>query len=128
LVSAYAVPGQVNHTVLSYEGALRFIEQNWSLSPLTARDASANSLTSAFDFAAGPRPGTVLPPLSAASGGQLHAPHAPAAPVAVVYGFYGSSAVAGIALVILAATLPWLTRRRRAMAGARDERTGGERL
>jgi phospholipase C len=82
LVSAYAVRGQVNHTVLSYESALRFIEQNWGLSPLTARDASANDLTSAFDFAAGPRPGAVLPPLSAAPGGQLHAPHAPTAPVA----------------------------------------------
>ena len=127
LVSAYAVPGQVNHTVLGYEGALRFIEQNWGLSPLTARDASANSLTSAFDFTAGPRPGAVLPPLSAAPGGQLHAPHAPAAPVAAVYGFYGTSAAAGIALVVLAATWPWLARRRRAMADGRAARTGGER-
>jgi len=126
LVSAYAVRGQVNHAVLSYESALRFIEQNWGLSPLTARDASANSLTSAFDFATGPRPGTVLPPLSAAPAGQLRTPHAPSAPVAAVYGFYGTAAAASIALV-LAASWPRLTRRRAAMAGKRAARTGGDR-
>jgi phospholipase C len=123
LVSAYAVRGQVNHTVLSYESALGFIEENWGLSPLTARDASANSLTSAFDFATGPRPGTVLPPLSAAPGGQLHAP---AAPVAAVYGFYGISAAVIIALLVLAAKWPWLTRRRLAIAAKTAARTGGE--
>ena len=45
LVSAYARQGQVNHTVLDYTGALKFIEQNWRLPPLTARDATANSLS-----------------------------------------------------------------------------------
>jgi phospholipase C len=126
LVSAYAARGQVNHTALSYESALRFIEENWGLPPLTARDASANSLTSAFDFAAGPRPATVLPPLSAAAGGQLHAPHAPAAPAVAVYGFYGASAAVSIALVVLAASWPRLTRRRLAMAAKTAGRTGGE--
>ena len=126
LVSAYAVQGQVNHTVLRYESALRFIEENWGLSPLTPRDASANSLITAFDFAAGPRPRTVVPPLSAATGEQLHAPHAPAAPVAAVYGFYGASAAVSIALVVLAASRPWLTRRRLTMAAKRAARTGGE--
>jgi phospholipase C len=126
LVSAYAVPGQVNHTVLSYESALRFIEQNWGLSPLTARDASANSLASAFDFATGPRPGTVLSPLSAAPAGQLRTPRAPSAPAAAVYGFYGTAAAVSIALV-LAASWPRLTRRRAAMAGNRAARAGGER-
>ena len=54
LVSAYARQGQVNHTVMDYTGALKFIEQNWRLDPLAARDTQSNSLTSAFDFAAGP--------------------------------------------------------------------------
>ena len=35
LVSAYARKGQVNHTVLDYTSALKFIEQNWRLAPLT---------------------------------------------------------------------------------------------
>ena len=47
LVSAYARRGQVNHTVLDYTSALQFIEQNWRLAPLAARDAHANSLASA---------------------------------------------------------------------------------
>ena len=126
LISAYAVRGRVNHTVLSYESALRFIEENWGLSALTARDASANSLTSAFDFTTGPRPGTVLPPLSAAQGGPPPVPHAPAAPAAAVYGFYGTSAAVSIALVVLATGRPWPTRRRLAMADKRAARTGGE--
>ena len=56
LVSAYARKGQVNHTVLDYPSALKFIEQNWGLAPLNALDAHANSLSSAFDFTSGPRP------------------------------------------------------------------------
>src|SRR6185437_13820935 len=60
LVSAYARQGQVNHTVLDYTGALKFIEQNWRLGPLADRDARSNNLTSAFDFAAGPRPPVLL--------------------------------------------------------------------
>ena len=60
LVSAYARKGQVDHTVLDYTSALKFIEQNWGLAPLAARDAHANSLSSAFDFAAGPRPPVLL--------------------------------------------------------------------
>ena len=60
LVSAYARKGQVNHTVLDYTSALKFIEQNWGLAPLTALDAHANSLSSAFNFASGPRPPVLL--------------------------------------------------------------------
>jgi phospholipase C len=60
LVSPYARRGQVNHTVLDYTGALKFIEQNWRLAPLAARDAHSNSLTSALNFAAGPRPPVLL--------------------------------------------------------------------
>src|SRR5258705_2075363 len=61
LVSAYARPGQINHTPLDYTSALRFIEENWGVPALTARDASAASLTSAFDFGAA-RPATVIAP------------------------------------------------------------------
>ena len=60
LVSGYARKGQVNHTVLDYTSALKFIEQNWRLAPLTALDAHANSLSSAFDFASGPRAPVLL--------------------------------------------------------------------
>jgi len=61
LVSAYAKQGSIDATLSDPESALRFIEQNWGLAPLTNRDADANSLAGAFDFAAGPRPARLLP-------------------------------------------------------------------
>jgi phospholipase C len=52
LVSPYARRGYVDHTTLDFTSALKFIEENWGLPPLTRRDATANNLTSAFDFGA----------------------------------------------------------------------------
>jgi phospholipase C len=55
LVSPYARRGFVDHTQIDFTSQLKFIEQNWGLRPLTARDAAANGLDSAFDFESGPR-------------------------------------------------------------------------
>lgn len=112
LVSAYARQGQVNHTVLDYTGALKFIEQNWRLGPLADRDARSNNLTSAFDFAAGPRPPVLL--------------HAGAAPdplpvthplshrqVTVVYLLYGGAAAVSVLLLAFAALSSARSARRR---------------
>ena len=44
LVSAYARRGHVDHTQLDFTSILKFIEENWNLKPLAARDAAANSL------------------------------------------------------------------------------------
>jgi phospholipase C len=117
LVSAYARQGQVNHTVLDYAGALKFIEQNWRLDPLAARDAQSNSLSSAFDFAASPRPPVLL--------------HAGAAPdplpvthplshrqVTVVYLLYGGAATVSILLLAFAALSSARSARRRRPAPA----------
>jgi phospholipase C len=99
LVSAYARRGQVNHTVLSYASALRFIEQNWGLRPLTQEDSAAASLDSAFDFSAGPRPPDITAPASAAAGQQ---PLPATVPVGLVYLLYGCAAAVAAALVLLA--------------------------
>lgn len=61
LVSAYARRGYVDHTQLDSTSILRFIEDNWSLPPLSTRDASAASLVHAFDFAAAARPAGLVP-------------------------------------------------------------------
>ena len=61
LVSPYARVGAIDATPSDPESALRFIEQNWGLAPLTARDADAASLAGAFDFAAAPRQADLLP-------------------------------------------------------------------
>ncbi len=99
LVSAYARRGQVNHTVLSYASALRFIEQNWGLAPLTQQDASAASLGSAFDFSARPRRPDIIAPLASSAAAQ---PRPQTVPVTLVYLLYGSAAAVAAALVLLA--------------------------
>jgi Phospholipase C len=53
-ISPYARRGTIDHTVYDYTSILKFIEQNWHVEPLTARDASANSIGMALDLSAGP--------------------------------------------------------------------------
>jgi len=50
LVSPYASPGSVDHTVFDSASILKFIERNWSLPPLTSRDRDAADLSTAFSF------------------------------------------------------------------------------
>jgi len=60
LVSPYAPKGKIDHTVLDFTSQLKFIEQNWDVAPLTARDASAASIGVALDFRQTPRPPVFL--------------------------------------------------------------------
>ncbi len=53
-VSPYARSGTIDNTTYDFTSVLKFIEDNWSLQPLTARDATANSIANALDFS---RPG-----------------------------------------------------------------------
>jgi phospholipase C len=55
LVSSWAKRGYVDSTTLDFTSVPKFIEQNWGLRPLAARDARANSFMNAFDFERGPR-------------------------------------------------------------------------
>lgn len=105
LVSPYARPGQVNHTVLDSVAALRFVEHNWGVAPLTARDAAGNDLSTAFDFRSRPRAAGIIPVDSAAS-------HPPLVKVHIIYWFYGGALALVVALVALAAAAPRLRRRR----------------
>jgi phospholipase C len=128
LISAYARQGLIDHSVLDYTSALRFIEQNWNLAPLTARDARANSLASAFDFTGGPRAPALIPPGSIAAGSGLPgAVPAPPTPVAKIYGLYGSAAVIGVLLLLFAGWRPTLAGWWQAMAARRVARPGGAR-
>ena len=64
-ISPYARSGTVDHTTYDYTSILRFIEDNWGVAPLTARDASANSIGAALDLNQAPKaallPGPVYP-------------------------------------------------------------------
>jgi phospholipase C len=105
LVSPYARAGQVDHTTLDSVAALRFIEHNWGLPALTARDAAAGDLTTAFDFTARPRPAEIIPADQATS-------HPPLVKVGIIYRFYGAALLFALLLVGVAAAGPRLRRRR----------------
>ena len=122
MVSAYAPAGHVDHAVFSYGSALRFIEQNWHLAPLTRWDASAASLISAFDFASPPRPAAILPPL--ASSAAVAPLPARSVPVGLIYLLYLSAAATVVALVIRAASRPAEYARRIRTSDRASDRTG----
>jgi phospholipase C len=105
LVSPYAKRGHVDHTTLDFTSQLKFIENNWGVPPLAARDAAANDITSAFDFSAGPREATLL-------GTSREATEMPADATTVVYVSYGLALLMPGVLV-----LAWMWRRRRLPGG-----------
>ncbi len=49
-ISPYAKAGYIDSTVYSFESMLKFIEWNWNLPSLNARDASSNNLLNALNF------------------------------------------------------------------------------
>ena len=65
MVSPFSTTGRIDSTPYDFTSILRFIEDNWDLQPLTARDAAANSIAAAFDFNSSPRsprlPGPTYP-------------------------------------------------------------------
>lgn len=60
IVSPYAKEGHIDHNTADFTSQLAFIERNWRIAPLTARDARAYPLGDAFDFSKGPRPPVVV--------------------------------------------------------------------
>jgi phospholipase C len=62
-VSPYAPPGRIDSTTYDFTSILRFIEDNWGIEPMTARDAAANSVGTALDFTAGPWPAALPGPV-----------------------------------------------------------------
>jgi phospholipase C len=59
IVSPYARRGLLDNTTYDFTSILRFIELNWSVAPLTARDATANSIGAALDLSQEPLPAVV---------------------------------------------------------------------
>jgi phospholipase C len=115
LVSAYARPGFIDHTVLDHTSFLKFIDQNWNLRPLAARDAHANDFMNAFDFSRPPSPAVIV---SDVRGARTPPPPKPF----IIYPAYGL-AFGLTVLLILWPVLAGLLRRRRA-APAPSESAG----
>jgi phospholipase C len=61
VISPYARAGYVDHTEGEFSSVLRFIEDNWNLGKLTARDRQASNLSESFDFSQTPRAPDPLP-------------------------------------------------------------------
>ncbi len=52
VLSAYAKPHHVSHTVYDHTSILAFVERKWNLPAMTLRDANANDLSDFFDLKA----------------------------------------------------------------------------
>jgi len=97
LISPYATPGIVNHLQFDSASVLRFIETNWSVPPLTSRDANATDLGLALSFGRTPHPATIV-------GTAAGRPHVPVPNRLIIYGFY-LMALAGVGAVVAWVTL-----------------------
>ena len=61
IISPYARPGFLDHTVYDFESTLKFVEWRFGLPALTTRDADANNLLNAFNFNQKPTAPLVIP-------------------------------------------------------------------
>ena len=61
VISPYARQGMIDHIQGDFTSILKFVETNFSLHPLSSRDAAAGNMMEAFDFSTAPRPPLVLP-------------------------------------------------------------------
>jgi phospholipase C len=104
LVSAYARRGHVEHATMDFTSILKFIEENWGLKPLTARDRAATSLMRAFDFTKPPRQAVLLDR-------DRHVRPIPEPRRAAVY--VGYSAATLLALLMIAVAVKWDRSKRR---------------
>jgi phospholipase C len=56
IISPYARPGYIDHSVYDFSSVLRYIEDRFGLSPLTTRDATAPDLRAALNLRQQPLP------------------------------------------------------------------------
>jgi phospholipase C len=83
IISPYAKPAYISHTVYSFESLLSFAENILNLDPLMQADVTANNLGDSFDFAQTPVPPLILQPRTCptiavactASTGQVGVPY-----------------------------------------------------
>lgn len=64
IISPYAKPGYISHTVYEFSSVLKFIEETFGLPNLTDRDRNANDTMDSFNFNQTPNPPLILSPRS----------------------------------------------------------------
>jgi phospholipase C len=60
IISPYAIPGHISHTLYEFSSVLKFAEETFGLQPLTERDTSANDMQDSFDYSQTPNPALIL--------------------------------------------------------------------
>jgi phospholipase C len=55
IISPYAKPKHISHTLYEFSSLLKFVETRWGLLALTERDEAANDMLDSFDFDQTPR-------------------------------------------------------------------------
>jgi phospholipase C len=60
IISPYAKPGYISHTLYTFESVAKFIEERFAMPPLTNRDANANDMLDSFNFFQKPNPPLIL--------------------------------------------------------------------
>ncbi len=113
LISPYAREAYVDHTQMDFTSVLKFIENNWGIPALSTRDASANDLTSAFDFSQPPRPAEFIPLTRQSAAAEKHAP------TLIIYGLYGLALAVSVLVFAFAFLGPRASRRRTALRDLR---------
>jgi phospholipase C len=61
IISPFAKPGYISHTLYEHSSMLKFVETEYHLRSLTARDGGASDMLDSFDFNRPPQPPLVLP-------------------------------------------------------------------
>ncbi|HEY7282904.1 MAG TPA: alkaline phosphatase family protein [Actinomycetota bacterium] len=74
VISPYAKRGFVDHDDGEFSSVLRFIEDDWGLPQLTARDRDSGDLSDAFDFRQAPRAPDPLPERTDCTGSVFATP------------------------------------------------------
>jgi phospholipase C len=62
IISPFAKPGYISHTIYEHSSMLKFVESRYQLPSLTARDAAANDMLDSFTFSQPPQPPLILQP------------------------------------------------------------------
>ena len=62
VISPYARPGFIDHSVYDFSSILKFVEQRYALQPLTDYDRRAASIAGSFNFQQKPNPPLILKP------------------------------------------------------------------
>jgi phospholipase C len=61
IISPFAKPGYISHTVYEHSSVLKFVETRYGLKSLTARDGTASNMLDSFDFNQQPQSPLILP-------------------------------------------------------------------